>query len=200
VTDRAREDPTAQARRAVEAGVDVIQIRERDLEAGALARLVRAIVRVARAGGGTRVVVNDRLDVALACGADGVHLRGASMPAGRVRAAAPPGFLVGRSVHTADEARDAGPVDYLIAGTVFRTASKPGRAPLLGVDGLAAIVRAARSVPVLAIGGVTVDSVAAIASAGAAGVAGIGLFAAGEALASTVRAVRLRFDTAKTGP
>ncbi|HEV3140650.1 MAG TPA: thiamine phosphate synthase, partial [Vicinamibacterales bacterium] len=106
VTDRLRQDPIAQARRAVGAGIDLIQIRERDLDAARLASIVRAIVAIARGSPGTatRVVVNDRVDVAIACGADGVHLRGDSMPADAVRAIAPRGFLVGRSVHTAEQA------------------------------------------------------------------------------------------------
>ena len=209
VTDRRQCDPIAQATEAVAAGIDLIQIRERDLEAADLVVLVRAVLRIARqgetVGHGSRprkrtsVVVNDRLDVALACGADGVHLRGDSMSAESVRSAAPPAFLIGRSIHAAGQARDAGPVDYLIAGTVFRTASKAEDAPLIGLDGLASIVRVAPA-PVLAIGGVTVDRVGAIAAAGAAGIAAIGLFAGAEPLASVVEAARIRFDTARSAP
>jgi len=199
ITDRRRQDPIAQARQAVQARIDLIQIRERDLEAAALATLVRAVIGVTRTGASTRVVVNDRLDVALACGADGVHLRGDSMTAGSVRSAAPQGFLVGRSVHTPEQARDAGPVDYLIAGTVFRTPSKPEDAPLIGLDGLASIVRAAPA-PVLAIGGITVERVGTIAATGAAGIAAIGLFAGAEPLTSVAEAARMRFDTAKSAP
>lgn len=163
-----------QARFAVDAALDVIQIRERDLEAGALARLVSAVVAIAR-GTRTRVVVNDRLDVALACGADGVHLRAESMEVAAVRRWVPAGFLVGRSVHTPEEARDAGPVDYLIAGTVFESASKPSGHRVLGVDGLRAVV-AASGTPVLAIGGVTANTASMVAQAGAAGIAAIGAF------------------------
>src|SRR5207247_1866179 len=126
----------AQVRHAVHAGVDLIQVRERDLEAAALAALVRDVLAAAR-GTPTRVVVNDRLDVALACGADGVHLRHDSVRAETVRTIAPAGFLVGRSVHDLAEAEGAGPVDYLIAGTVFPTPSKPAATPILGLDGLA---------------------------------------------------------------
>ncbi len=89
-------------------------------------------------------------------------------------------------------------VDYLIAGTVFQTASKPGAATLLGPAGLRAIVCAA-AVPVLAIGGVTLDSVKDVARAGAAGLAAIGLFAASGDLAGTVAAIRAAFDTAGHG-
>ena len=145
------------------------------------------------------MVVNDRLDVAIACGADGVHLRGDSFSAESARRVAPPRFLIGRSVHTPEQARAAGPVDYLIAGTVFRTASKGSAAPLLGVDGLRAIVRASAA-PVLAIGGVAVDRASDAAAAGAAGIAAIGLFASGDRLMSAVDGLRMRFDSVKTAP
>ena len=163
-----------QAKWAVTSNVDLIQVRERDLETADLARLVSDLVRVTR-GSGTRVVVNDRLDVALACGADGVHLRHDSVRAETVRTIAPAGFLVGRSVHGPAEAEGAGPVDYLIAGTVFSTPSKPAATPILGLDGLADVVQAV-AVPVLAIGGITRERLDEVAATGAAGAAGIGLF------------------------
>ena len=176
VTDRRRRDPIAQAGEAAAAGIDLIQVRERDLQARELSALVSGVVAATR-GTATRVVVNDRLDVALACGADGIHLREDSVAAVRVRAVSPAGFLIGRSVHRADEAVSVAPAaDYLIAGTVFPTDSKPGLTGLLGLDGLAAVVKAV-SIPVLAIGGVTEERAAGVAASGAAGVAAIGLFA-----------------------
>jgi thiamine-phosphate pyrophosphorylase len=197
-----------QARHAVEAGVDYLQVRERDLEAAELGKLVEAVVAIA-AGSRTRVVVNDRLDVALACGAAGVHLRGDSVPAAAVRRMAPAGFVVGASVHTIAEALDASPdVDYLVAGTVWPTPSK-ATAPadtLLGLDGLARIA-AAVAVPVLAIGGVTVDRLATIARTGAAGAAAITLFMSESPnrdgclvppLRNVVSAARAAFDTPQT--
>jgi thiamine-phosphate pyrophosphorylase len=198
VTDRRRRSVVEQCRDAVQAGVDLIQVRERDLEAAALSALVAELVRLTR-GTGTRVVVNERLDVALACGADGVHLRGDSIPAARARSMAPPGFLIGRSVREAREAvREAPGADYLIAGTVFPSSSKPGLRECLGVEGLAAIVRSV-SVPVLAIGGVSLDRMGAVAGAGAAGVAAIGLFLdGGPSLAAAVGEARLRFDSARS--
>jgi thiamine-phosphate diphosphorylase len=162
---------------AVGAGVDFIQIREPNLPDRVLFDLVSRAVGVAR-GTGSLVLVNDRFDVALAAGAAGVHLRTSSAPAPVIRRHLPGGFLLGRSVHGAGEAvRVAveGGVDYLIMGTVFASASKPGQAAC-GVDALAATTRAVR-LPVLAIGGVTVDNVREALDAGAAGVAAIGLFA-----------------------
>ena len=188
-----------QARDAVASSVELIHIRERDLEGRPLAALVREVLRITR-GTSTRVVVNDRLDVALACAADGVHLRGDSMPPRRVRTMTPAGFLIGRSVHDVDEARRASSdVDYLIAGTVFETGSKPTTRPLLGAAGLAAIVEAV-DVPVLAIGGIALDRLTTVARTGAAGVAAISLFAAGgDAFGAAVAEARRRFDSASHG-
>ena len=163
-----------QATYAVEAGIDYIQVREHDLPASTLAALVTEIVALA-AGSSTRVLVSDRLDVALACGAAGVHLRGDSFGACDVRPVAPEGFLIGRSVHTAADVSCAEGADYLIAGTIWPTASKGPNWPLLGVSGLSAIVTMA-SVPVIGIGGVNLDNLAGVAATGAAGIAAIGLF------------------------
>jgi thiamine-phosphate pyrophosphorylase len=182
-----------QARHAVDAGVDVIQIREPDLDARDLAELVAGIAALAR-GSSTRIIVNDRLDVAVACGAHGVHLRGDSILPATARSIVPHGFTVGRSVHGVEEAvAVARDVDYLIAGTVWSTESKRASGSLLGLAGLAAVA-AAVHVPVLAIGGVAVDRLAQVASAGAAGVAAIGLFIGPEAAseAGACRAASLR--------
>jgi thiamine-phosphate pyrophosphorylase len=198
VTDWRRRPVLDHCRDAVRAGVDLIQIREPGLEASALVSLAASVVDMAR-DTPTRVVVNDRLDVAVASGAHGVHLRGDSIPPHRARSMAPAGFLIGRSVHGADEAilavRD---VDYVLAGTVFPTASKPGLREHLGLAGLAAIVRAVQ-VPVLAIGGVSMDRIEAVAATGAAGIAAIGLFdAEAEDLAAVVREARRQFDRARS--
>ena len=180
----------AQVKEAVAAGVDLVQIRERGVDAALLAGFVTQAVSAAR-GSDTRIIVNDRLDVARACGADGVHLRADSVPPASVRAIVPPGFLVGRSVHGADEARlVAADVDYVIAGTMYPTPSKPGAGRWLGVDGLAAVAQAVR-VPVLAIGGVTIAHLPDVAGAGAAGIAAIGLFL-GEEAGGACRSVPLR--------
>ena len=201
VTDRRRRSVVEQCRAAVAAGIDLIQVRERDLDGGALSALVAGLVRTTR-GTQTRVIVNERLDVALACGADGVHLRGDSVPAAHARSMAPPGFLIGRSVREAGEAAAEAPSsDYLIAGTVFPSSSKPGLRECLGVEGLATIVRAV-AVPVLAIGGISLDRIDAVARTGAAGIAAIELFSEGfegdMPLATTVREARLRFDSARS--
>ncbi|NOT45454.1 MAG: thiamine phosphate synthase [Acidobacteria bacterium] len=178
---------------AAAAGVHLVQVREPDLTARELSALVRRCVD-AVAGTHARVVVNDRLDVALEAGAHGVHLRGTSFAARGLRALVPPGFLIGRSVHDAHEAGELGgpgDVDYIVAGTVFPTSSKPGRAAE-GAGWLAAVV-AATTVPVLAIGGVTLDRVSDVARSGAAGLAAIGLFAGAEDVRAVVQGVHERF-------
>jgi thiamine-phosphate diphosphorylase len=189
------------ARDAVNAGVDLIQIRERDLETAQLVDLVGDLANIAR-GSPTHVVVNDRLDVALACGAAGVHLRSDSIPPSAARSVGDgPGLIVGRSVHRVGEAVEhAWAVDYLIAGSVFPSASKPGADCLLGEGGLRRITGAV-SVTVLAIGGVTVERVARIALAGAFGVAGISLFLpSASSMTDVVAAVRAQFETSERRP
>ena len=190
----------AQARAAAAAAVDLIQVRERDLEANLLAGLVSAIVAAIH-GTPTRVVVNDRLDVALASGADGVHLRADSIPVEAARGMSPAGFLVGRSVHSVADLRPAAAADYLVAGTVFPSASKASNHPLLGPAGLREIAAAARR-PVLAIGGISVDRIDDVAAAGAAGVAAIGLFATTDpsTMKNLVDRMRLRFDRVRIAP
>jgi len=166
----------AQVQRAVDAGIDLVQVRERDLEGRALYDLVRRCLEVAR-GSHARVLVNDRLDVALAAGAHGVHLRGSSFPAARVRKRAGTMFLIGRSVHSAAEAIEvsrAGGLDYLMFGNVFETASKPGR-EAAGLERLAEVAQAT-PLPVLAVGGITAARAALVARAGASGFAAISMF------------------------
>ena len=175
-----------------EAAVDLVQIRETGLTDRCLLALVEeALVRTR--GTAARVVVNDRADIALAAGAAGVHLKDDARDVTRIRAMGPPGWLVGRSVHDAATARTAAEesLDYLVAGTVFPSASKPDRQPL-GLDGLRAIVGAAAPCPVLAIGGVDASNVRGVAETGAAGIAGIRLFRA-DRLAESVAGLRAAF-------
>jgi thiamine-phosphate pyrophosphorylase len=195
VTDRTRFDVLDTVAAAAAEGVDLVQVRERGLDDRALLELVRGVLDRVR-GTATRVVVNDRTDVALGAGAHGVHLRGDSVAARRVRTLVPSGFLVGRSVHTLDEAiaiDREGAVDYLIFGTVFPSASKPAGHRVAGVEELAAVCAAVRA-PVLAIGGIDAARAAEVRRAGARGVAAIGLFA-GSRAREAIQEVRRAFDT-----
>lgn len=190
-----------QVRAAAAGGVDLVQVREPDIEAAELVALVERLV-AASAGTGTRVVVNDRMDVALAAGAAGVHLKERSYGPSDARALAPNGFLIGCSIHSADAAVAKRGAQYLMAGTVLPTISKP-EGKLLGWEGLAAVVASAAGTPVLAIGGIDLPSMSLLASSGAAGLAAIGAFIppAGQDIYEFVQKrvidMRLGFDYAR---
>lgn len=162
---------------AARAGVAVVQVREPDLPDRRLAALVRAIV-AATSGSAANVLVNDRVDVAIAAGAAGVHLRGDSLPASRARAIAPGGFVIGRSVHALSEIDAAvadGGCDYLLFGTVFPSAGKPGGHPIAGLE-LLRQACARSPLPVIAIGGIDRRRVSDVLAAGAAGYAAVSMF------------------------
>lgn len=174
------------------AGVGAVQIREKDLEDRALydlARLSRETLPPA-----TRVLVNGRLDIALAAGADGAHLPADGLPAAPLRArfgaCFGSGVLLGRSTHSTEEverARDEG-VDYVVFGPVYPT---PGKGEPAGTAALAqAAMAAGPGVPVFALGGVTLQRFGEVAAAGAKGVAAIRLFQDAAGLASVARAAR----------
>jgi len=153
------------------AGIDLVQIRERDLPDRELTRLVRDAVAVARATP-ARVVVNDRVDIAIAADAAGVHLREDSASIDRVRAIAPREFLIGCSVHDIHRAGALSACDYLLFGTVFPSSGKPADHPIAGLRMLRAVCTAARA-PVLAIGGVHAGNARDAMRCGAAGVAAV---------------------------
>ena len=157
-------------------GVDMVQIRERDLAARDLVAVAEeAIARVAPYG--TRVLVNARLDVALAAGAHGVHLPSTAPAPSELRPAAPPEFLFAVSTHEVDEVRRAERegADFVVFGPVFPTSSKPGLLRIPGLEGLRAACGAV-SMPVAALGGISPERVDSCAWAGAWAVAGISLF------------------------
>ncbi len=155
------------------AGIEMIQLRERDLTARELLALAEAVLRLPNAGD-SRLLINDRTDVALASGAAGVHLRGNSVAPSRIRAIAPDGFLIGVSCHSVDEVRcaeDDG-ASFAVLAPIFAT---PGKGPALGIGPLSEAAHAVR-IPVLALGGITPERIPQCLAAGAAGIAGISLF------------------------
>ncbi len=161
---------------AIDAGVDAIQLREPDLDGRPLSDLTTRI-RLRAASTSSRVLVNDRADVALASGAHGVHLRADGPPVGRVRRLGPDGWLVGRSVHTVTESRaasDAG-ADYLMFGTLFSGGSKGTVPDDSSLDRLRESARVSRA-PVIAIGGIDAARAEQCIDAGASGVAAISIF------------------------
>ena len=163
---------------ALRSGADWVQIREKTLAAGELADVVEALPRKTGLG---KLLVNERADVALAAGLDGIHLPADSMGARRARAALGAGALVGVSCHGVAEARAAEEegASFVALGPVFQPNSKPGWGPPIGLGTLEEAARAV-SIPVLALGGVGLSNARACRDAGAAGVAGIGLFQRGD--------------------
>jgi thiamine-phosphate pyrophosphorylase len=177
-------------RSAVAAGVDWIQFREKDLSGRGLAHLAQEAVTAAR-GTSTRIIINDRLDVAITAGAGGVHLGGGSFPVADVVswcAKNAPRLFIGASCHSLDDAQAAerDGAHYAFFGPIFATPSKLKYGPPQGLTRLEEVCRALR-IPVLAIGGITLENVAACLRAGAAGLAAIRLFQESTDLPSLVR-------------
>jgi thiamine-phosphate pyrophosphorylase len=165
---------------AARAGVDWIQIREKDLSGRVLFDLTRAALR--RVPRSCRIVVNDRLDVAIAAGAGGVHLGESSIPVSEAKQIVreenrEADFLVGVSVHSLESAQAAekSGADYLIFGPVFETPSKVAFGQPQGVDALAKVCESV-SIPVLAIGGISAQEIRKCVAAGSSGIAAIRLF------------------------
>lgn len=178
---------------AVSAGLTLIQIREKNLTARVLYELSLQAVVVAR-GTTTRLLVNDRADIARAVGADGVHLTASSLSAAILRKAFGKDFLIGVSSHSLDEAQTARAegADFAVFGPVFETSSKRIYGEPLGLEKLAEVTTTLAPFPVLALGGVTVDNARDCLRAGAAGIAGISLFNQVSDLQQVIQVVQSR--------
>lgn len=182
---------------AVAAGVDWVQVRDRTLGGAALLALTDAVRAAAargaaRRGGPARVIVNRRLDVALAAGADGVHLGFDALAPADARALLGPAAEVGVSAHAPEEIDAGCGASYAHLAPVFAPLSKPGSRPPLG---LAALARAcARGLPVFAQGGIRPERVREVVAAGAAGVAVTGAVLGASDPAAAVRALREALD------
>ena len=186
---------------AVAAGIDWIQIREKDMSARELLAVVRDAMKAAAArANATRIIVNDRLDVALAAGVGGVHLGEASMPVAAVNAwrrenaslnKLPREFLIGASCHSVEAAgaaeRDG--ADYIIFGPIFFTPSKENLGAPQGIKRLAEVSISVK-IPVLAIGGITEENAGDCVKAGASGIAAIRMFSGERDLAALVARLR----------
>jgi thiamine-phosphate pyrophosphorylase len=193
---------------AADAGVDWIQLREKDYSGKAWEELVKeSFRRISAARVPARLFVNDRLDVALACGASGVHLSENGIPvadACRLRdeffasREGKPDFLVGVSCHSLGAAMGAARAgaDYIYFSPIFHTPSKANYGPPQGLERLAAVCRAV-TIPVIAIGGISADNAVACFQAGAAGVAAIRLFQESSRLEQTLRSLH-EFEQAQS--
>jgi thiamine-phosphate pyrophosphorylase len=182
-------------RSAFAAGLDYVQVREKDLPGGRLEGLVGDLAALPEKTAShllvpVRLLVNERLDLAMACGADGVHLPADSLPPGAVRSRAGADWIVGVSCHAQEDVEQAAQsgATYVLLGPVFETPSKPAGRPL-GIPRLRETCRRS-PVPVFALGGVTRENAASCVRAGAAGIAGIRLFQQADDLADLCRYVR----------
>jgi thiamine-phosphate pyrophosphorylase len=175
------------AEQALHGGADIIQLRDKGMSCAELAAVGREIAAIARKAGAV-FIVNDRLDVAIACGADGVHLGQDDMRLSTARQLAPPGFIIGVSVGTVEEAVDAERegADYLALSPTFPTVSKENAGPGHGLERLREIRRAV-SLPLVAIGGINRRNVRDVIAAGADGIAVISAVVASPDITAAAR-------------
>ena len=178
------------ARRALVGGADVIQLRDKALPCRDLVRIRKEIHAITQPAGAL-FIVNDRLDIALACGADGVHLGQGDISPGVARQLSPPGFIIGVSVGDCREAQSAEweGADYVVLSPVFATSSKDDAGPGYGLDQLRKIRRSI-SIPVLAIGGIGPGNARDVIRAGADGVAVISAVVSAPDIAKAARDLR----------
>jgi thiamine-phosphate pyrophosphorylase len=179
---------------AVASEISLIQIREKKLTAKVLFELALQVATLTR-GTKTRLLVNDRFDIALAAGADGVHLTSKSVSADIVRNQCGEDFLIGVSTHSLTEAtlaRQNGG-DFVLFGPVFETESKREFGPSQGTEKLSEVVLALNPFPVIAIGGIAVYNVKECFAAGALGVAAIKLLNDPDTIMESVKAIRIAY-------
>lgn len=176
----------------LDGGASVVQLRMKSASASAMLATARALAPACRARG-VPFIVNDRLDVALAAGADGVHLGQDDLPLAAARRVAPAGFVIGVSTHDEAQARAAvdGGADYIGFGPCFATATKANPDPIVSLDTLARVC--AFGTPVVAIGGITLATVADVARAGASAAAVIRAVNAAPDVTAAARTVTAAF-------
>jgi len=179
------------ARLAISGGACIVQLRDKTACRDDLIRTGRKIARIAKETG-TLFIVNDLPDVALSCGADGVHIGPDDMPVKMVRKLAPRPFVIGVSVSTAAEAQKAAAdgADYLAASPVFPTGSKPDAQGFCGLEGIRQI-RAITNLPLVAIGGIGPENASDVIKAGADGIAVISAVVGASDIAAAAREMRL---------
>ena len=179
---------------ALQGGVDAVQLREKDLSGGALLDLATRLRELTRRSG-ARLLVNDRIDVALAVGADGVHLPVDSFTPADARRLLGPKALIGASTHSVEQARGAatGGANFIVFGPVFDTPSKQVFGAPVGLDALAQVTQAV-TLPVVAIGGLTADRVAGVRQRGAHGVAVVAAILEADDPGAAAAALRAELD------
>lgn len=184
---------------ALQGGVSCVQLREKSLATRPFMERARALKSLLQPLG-VPLIINDRLDIALACGADGVHVGQSDMPVDALRRLLPTGAIVGLSVESLDQlgAVPAG-VDYLGVSPVFATPTKTDTAPAFGLDGLRAVRQRSRW-PLVAIGGLHAGNAADVLAAGADGLAVVSAICAAADPAAAARSLRALIETHRAAP
>ncbi len=184
-------------RQALGAGLRAVQLREKDLPTRELLPLAEEALGCVREHGG-RLFVNDRVDLVLALGADGVHLRADSLPVRVARRLLPPDRLIGVSAHSAEEVvrAEAEGADFVVLGPVYDTPSKRAYGAPIGLKPIEEASRRCR-LPVFAIGGITVARVRAVRQAGAAGIAVVSAILSAPEVAAATRVLIEALDAAR---
>ncbi len=181
---------TSIAEAAVSGGADVVQLRDKGMQGGMMLQVAESI-RAATVGKDTLFIVNDRLDIALLSGADGVHLGQDDIPVSKARDITPPGFIIGVSAGNLEEALRAEEegADYVGLGPIFPTGSKDDAGPACGLESLREVSEAL-SIPVVAIGGISFENAADVVKAGAKGLAVISAVLRSEDITSSCRELK----------
>ncbi len=179
---------------AARGGVTLVQLREKYMADAAMIELAREIKKILQPYG-IPLIINDRVDVALAAGAAGVHLGTDDIGAARARAALGPDMIVGVSAGTPDEAAMVDPAlaDYTGVGSVYATATKPDAGPPIGIEGLSAL-KARIELPVVAIGGIGIGHAGAVMASGVAGIAVVSAICGASDPEAAARELRQEID------
>lgn len=161
-----------QVRRLISGGASFIQLRDKDAPSGDFYRAALECVEHAHANG-ARIIINDRADIALAAGADGVHLGQDDLDPKHARSLLGASAIIGYSTHSLEQARAAlgYPIDYLAIGPVFETQTKKDHDPVIGLEGLRALRDLEPGCPIVAIGGIDLQNAASVLAAGADSIA-----------------------------
>lgn len=186
-------------RQAICGGARIIQLREKEGSGRQLVQMGLALRRITR-DAGAYFIVNDRVDVAQMVDADGVHLGQSDVPAELARKILGPEKIVGVSVETCEQARDAerAGANYVGVGPIFATTTKPDADKPYGVD-LISLIKGCTSLPVVAIGGINASNVDLVAKKGADGIAVVSAVVSSDDIAEAVRDLIIRFDKARNG-
>lgn len=161
-----------QVGRLIAGGATFIQLREKHASPRDFFEAAKPAIEIARKNN-VMIIINDRVDIARALGADGVHLGQDDLPPNAAREVLGPDAIIGFSTHSVEQAIDAAglPIDYIAIGPIFETKTKENPDPIVGLDGLAEVKKNIGNIPLVAIGGIDLDNVLDVLAAGADSIA-----------------------------